>query len=93
MKDDLFEKTEREIEILRREASRVKDKVADVFDAAVVRARRGVRRSYQTAEDIVDDAALGVKRHPFASLAVSFGAGALGAWFVSRKLRGRTRAA
>jgi hypothetical protein len=38
----------------------------------------------------VDDAALRVRRHPFASLALSFGAGAVAAWLISRKVNGRT---
>jgi ElaB/YqjD/DUF883 family membrane-anchored ribosome-binding protein len=89
MKENLLEKTEGEIEILRRQAARVKARVADAFDDAVVKARRGVKHGYQTAEDMVDDATLRVRRHPFASLAVSFGAGALAAWLISRKFNGR----
>ena len=91
MKENLLERTEGEIEILRREAARVKAKAVDAFDDVVAKARRGVRRGYQTAEDLVDDATLRVRRHPLASLALSFGAGALGAWFISRKFNGRTR--
>jgi ElaB/YqjD/DUF883 family membrane-anchored ribosome-binding protein len=89
MKENLLEKTEGEIEILRREAARVRARVADAFDDAVAKTRRRVRHGYQTAEDLVDDAALQVRRHPFVSVGVSFGAGALAAWFVSRKLNGR----
>jgi ElaB/YqjD/DUF883 family membrane-anchored ribosome-binding protein len=90
MKENLLEKTEGEIEILRREAARVKARVVDAFDDAVAKARREVKHGYQKAEDLVDDAALRVRRHPFASLAVSFGVGALAAWLISRKVNGRT---
>jgi DNA-directed RNA polymerase specialized sigma24 family protein len=89
MKGNLFERTEGEIESLRREAARVKTRVEDAFDDGVAKTRRRVKRYYQTAEDLVDDTALRVRRHPFASLALSFGAGALTAWFVSRKVNGR----
>jgi len=89
MKENLLERTEGEIQILRREAARVKARAVDALDDAVAKARRGARRGFQKAEDLVDDAALRVRRHPFASLALSFGAGALGAWFISRKLNGR----
>ena len=91
MKENILERTEGEIEILRREAARVKARAVNAFDDAVVKARRGVKRSYQTAEDLVDEAERRVRRHPFASLALSFGAGALGAWLVSRKFNGRVR--
>ena len=91
MRENILERTEGEIELLRREAGRVKARAVDAFDDAVAKARRGVRRGYQTAEDFVDEAELRVRRHPFASLALSFGAGALGAWLVSRKLSGRVR--
>ena len=91
MKENLLERTEGEIENLRREAARVKARAVDALDDAVAKARRSVRRSYQTAEDLVDDAALRVRRHPLASLALSFGAGAFGAWLITRKLNGGAR--
>ena len=89
MKENLLQKTEGEIEILRREAARAKARVSDALDDAVAKARREIKHGYQKAEDLADEAALRVKRHPFASLAVSFGAGALAAWLISRKVNGR----
>ena len=89
MRESLLQKTEGEFEILRREAARAKTRVVDALDDAVAKARREVKHGYQKAEDLVDNAALRVRRHPFASLAVSFGAGALAAWLISRKVNGR----
>jgi ElaB/YqjD/DUF883 family membrane-anchored ribosome-binding protein len=89
MREGLLQKTEAEIEILRREVARAKTRVVDAFDDAAAKARREVKHVSQKAEDLADDAALRVRRHPFASVAVGFGAGALAAWLISRKVNGR----
>jgi ElaB/YqjD/DUF883 family membrane-anchored ribosome-binding protein len=89
MRENLLQKTEGEIEILRRRAARAKTRVVGALDDAVAKARREVKLGYQKAEDLADDAALRVRRHPFVSVAVSFGAGALAAWLISRRVNGR----
>jgi ElaB/YqjD/DUF883 family membrane-anchored ribosome-binding protein len=89
MKENLLKKTEEEIASLGRNAARAKAAVADVVEDAVTNARRTAKRGYHKAEDLVDDAALGVKRHPFASVAVSFGTGAVAGWLISRRFNGR----
>ena len=52
-------------------------------------ARRAARRGWHTAEDIVDEVAIAVKRQPLESLCITFGValgiGALLGWLGTRK--------
>lgn len=69
------------------EAARLKDKVSHVVTDAIEdgkrEAKRAIKRGYNAAEDLADEATHCVKRHPLSSVAVAFGAGAvIGALFI-----------
>jgi ElaB/YqjD/DUF883 family membrane-anchored ribosome-binding protein len=51
--------------------------VAEAIEDGKVAARRAVKRSYNRAEELMDDAAYRVKKSPLQSVAVSFSAGLL----------------
>ena len=63
------------------EASRLKTQVShamtDAFADGKREARRVIRRGYNAAEDLVDEAAHRVKHHPIRAVAIAFGVGAL----------------
>jgi ElaB/YqjD/DUF883 family membrane-anchored ribosome-binding protein len=75
------------------EASQIKEIVIDTFeerlDTAKDAAKRAIKRSRSTAEDLLDDAAHQVKKHPFQSVGLTFGCGlAFGlviGWLASRQ--------
>lgn len=54
----------------------VKTAVSEKLDDGVAAARRLLKRSRNTVEDGLEEAAHTIKRHPFRSLAIGFAAGA-----------------
>jgi ElaB/YqjD/DUF883 family membrane-anchored ribosome-binding protein len=73
------------------EVSRLKTEASQAVDDGVVAARRLAKRSRYAAEDLIDDAAHRVKRHPLRSvaigLAIGLGVGALAVWLATRNAR------
>jgi len=74
-------------------AVQIKERVVDTFeesvDAAKTATRRALRRSQNAAEELLDNTACQVKRHPFQSVGITLGVGltfglAIG-WLVARK--------
>ena len=51
--------------------------VSEAIEDGKVAARRAVKRSYNRAEDLMDDAAYRVKKSPLQSVGVCFGVGVL----------------
>ncbi len=75
------------------EAGQIKEKVLDIFEEGLNSARataeRASKRGCAVTEDLLDDAARQVKRHPLQSVGVTLGIGlaaglAIG-WFAARK--------
>jgi ElaB/YqjD/DUF883 family membrane-anchored ribosome-binding protein len=68
------------------ESARLKTVVADALEDGVNAARRAMKHGLHAAEDIMDDAAHEVKRHPLQAVAstsvLSFTAGVLVGWLL-----------
>lgn len=68
------------------ETARLKSVVADVLEDGVHAARRAMKHGLFVAEDLMDDAAHEVKRHPLQAVAttsiMSFAAGVLVGWII-----------
>ncbi len=54
---------------------RVKDAVADALDDRINATKRAVKQGRRAVEDLVDDGAYQVKRHPVGALGISFAIG------------------
>ena len=73
-----------------REATRFGGKVTDAVKDGMRVANQQIRRGYDAAEDMLDDAKRTVKRRPIASVLVGFAAGVFfGALFTATALRRR----
>jgi ElaB/YqjD/DUF883 family membrane-anchored ribosome-binding protein len=76
------------LEEMAQSASRFKSSVSEAVDENVHRVRRAVRRGWHGAQDLIDNAAYKIKRHPFEAVAITAGAGfAIGflvGWVVNR---------
>jgi ElaB/YqjD/DUF883 family membrane-anchored ribosome-binding protein len=75
---------EEQVSNLGREATRLKGVVSDAVEDSLVTARRAAKRGYNSAEDLVDDAAHEIKRHPFRSVVCAFAVGAFAGWLLLR---------
>ena len=68
------------------EAARLKSAVADALEDGVHAARRAMKHGLSVAEEMMDDAAHEVKRHPLSVVAstsvVSFAAGVVVGWLL-----------
>jgi ElaB/YqjD/DUF883 family membrane-anchored ribosome-binding protein len=62
---------------LAHEVSKAKVLVADAVDDGKRKAQRLAKQSYAAAEDYIEDTTYYIKRHPWQSVAVSAGIGAL----------------
>jgi ElaB/YqjD/DUF883 family membrane-anchored ribosome-binding protein len=60
---------------LEAEVERVKDAVVDALDDRINATKRAVQQGRRAVEDVVDDGAYQVKRHPVGALGVSFAIG------------------
>lgn len=68
---------EEQISNLGREASRLKDVVTDAVEDSVITAKRAVKRGYNSAEDMIEEASHQIKRYPLRSVISAFAIGAL----------------
>jgi len=75
---------EEQVSNLGREATRLKDVVTDAVEDSLVTAKRAVKRGYNSAEDLVDDAAHRIKRYPLRSVIGAFAIGAFAGWLLLR---------
>ncbi|HZS05379.1 MAG TPA: hypothetical protein VFD58_11135 [Blastocatellia bacterium] len=70
------------------EAERMKDTISNAVEDGVTAAKRAVKRGRYAAEDLIDEAAYRVKKHPLESAGVVFGIGlSLGimiGWLIAR---------
>ena len=71
--------------------SSMKDIVSAVVEDYAHATRRAVKRGRLAAEDLIDEAAQGIKRRPLQTVALAFGTGALFGWIArfknSRKVK------
>ena len=73
---------------LGREASRLRGVVNEAVDESLVNARRAARRGYNSAEDLLEETAHEIKRHPFRSVACALVMGALAGWLLFPRRKG-----
>jgi ElaB/YqjD/DUF883 family membrane-anchored ribosome-binding protein len=73
------------------EAERLKTAASHAVEDAVTEAKRLAKRTRYGAEDLMEDAAHHVKRHPLRSVgrgfAIGLGMGALAVWMATRNAR------
>jgi ElaB/YqjD/DUF883 family membrane-anchored ribosome-binding protein len=90
MKENVLKGTqfvEEQFSNLGREASRLRGVVTEAVDESLVNARRVARRGYNTAEDLIDETAHQIKRHPFRSVLCSLAIGAVIGWLLVPRRR------
>jgi ElaB/YqjD/DUF883 family membrane-anchored ribosome-binding protein len=83
MKENVLRGTqfmEDQISTLGREASRLKSVVSDKVEDSLVTAKRAVKRGYDSAEDLIDEASHSIKRYPLRSVIGAFAIGAVAGW-------------
>ncbi len=72
---------------------KLKARAATAIEDGMVDAKRMVKRGVYAAEDLIDDTEYRIKKDPFASVGITFGAGiAVGAflgWLITYKTRPR----
>jgi ElaB/YqjD/DUF883 family membrane-anchored ribosome-binding protein len=77
------------LEEMAQNASRLKSSVAESVEGNLHRVRRAAKRSWYGAEDLKENTAHKVKRHPFEAVGIAAGAGfAIGAlvgWTATRE--------
>jgi ElaB/YqjD/DUF883 family membrane-anchored ribosome-binding protein len=77
------------LEKMAQNASRLKSSVAESFEDNLHRVGRAAKRSWHGAEDLIENTARNVKRHPFKAVGIAAGAGfAIGllvGWTATRK--------
>jgi len=72
---------------LGREASRIKGVVSDQVEDSLVTAKRAVKRGYNSAEDLMEEASHRIKRYPVRSVIGALAIGALAGWLFSSARR------
>ena len=89
MKPSVLEKTGDQIAETARKTSRAASAVADAFEEGVAAARRVAKQSGDAAEELFDDTAKRLHRHPMETIATTFAVGiALGVligWMAKRR--------
>lgn len=89
MAENILEKAETQVAASIHKLSRASSAMADAIDESVGVIKRAVKRSGDVAEELMDDTAQRVKRHPAETMAATFGlglvAGVFIGWMISRK--------
>jgi ElaB/YqjD/DUF883 family membrane-anchored ribosome-binding protein len=89
MAENILEKAETQVAASIHRLSRASSAMADAIDESVGVIKHAVKRSGDVAEELLDDAAQRVKRHPVETMAATFGlglvAGVFIGWMISRK--------
>jgi ElaB/YqjD/DUF883 family membrane-anchored ribosome-binding protein len=78
---------EEQISNMGREASRLRGVVTDAVDDTLVNARRTARRGYNSAEDLIDETAHQIRRHPLRSVLCALAVGAIVGWLLVPRRR------
>jgi ElaB/YqjD/DUF883 family membrane-anchored ribosome-binding protein len=89
MAENILDKAETQVAASMHRLSRASSAMADAIDNSVGVIKHAVKRSGDVAEELMDDAAQRVKRHPVETMAATFGlglvAGVFIGWMISRK--------
>ena len=89
MAENILEKAETQVAASIHRLSRASSAMADAIDESVGVIKHAVKRSGDVAEELMDDAAQRVKRHPVETMAATFGlglvAGVFIGWMITRK--------
>ncbi|HEX7406985.1 MAG TPA: hypothetical protein VF515_04960 [Candidatus Binatia bacterium] len=89
MAENILEKAETQVAASIHRLSRASSAMADAIDESVGVIKHAVKRSGDVAEELLDDAAQRVKRHPVETMAATFGlglvAGVFIGWMITRK--------
>jgi len=89
MAENILEKADAQVAASIHRLSRASSAMADAIDEGVGVVKRAVKRSGDVAEELMDDTAQRVKRHPIETMAATFGlglvAGVFIGWIISRK--------
>jgi hypothetical protein len=89
MAENILEKAETQVAASIHNLSRASAAMADAIDEGVGVIKRVVKRSGDVAEELLDDTAQRVKRHPVETMAATFGLGLVTGvfigWMISRK--------
>lgn len=72
------------------DAERLRDRMVDAVENGTHTARRTVHKARRAVEDAADQARLGVRQRPFATLGMAFLAGVIVAWIATRRRRAPT---
>lgn len=89
MAENILEKADAQVAESIRRLSRATSAMADAIDEGVGVIKRAVKHSGDTAEELMDDAAQRVKRHPVetmaATLALGLVTGVFIGWMITRR--------
>lgn len=89
MAESILEKADAQVAASIHKLSRASTAMADAIDESVSVIKRAIKRSGDVAEELMDDTAQRVKRHPVETMAATFGlglvAGVFIGWMISRK--------
>ena len=89
MAENILDKAETQVAASMHRLSRASSAMADAIDESVGVIKHAVKRSGDVAEELLDDAAQRVKRHPVETMAATFGlglvAGVFIGWMITRK--------
>ncbi len=89
MAENILEKADAQVAASIHKLSRASSAMADAIDESVDVIKRAVKRSGDVAEELMDDTAQRVKRHPVetmaATLAVGLVAGIFIGWMITRR--------
>ncbi len=88
MTQSVLERTGEQIAETARKTSRAASAVADAFEDGVIAARRAAKQGGDAAEELFDDTAKRLQRHPIETVVATFAigvvVGALIGWMVKR---------
>jgi ElaB/YqjD/DUF883 family membrane-anchored ribosome-binding protein len=89
MAQSVLERTGEQIAETARKTSRAASAVADAFEDGVIAARRAAKQGGDAAEELFDDTAKRLQRHPIETVVATFAigvvVGALIGWMVKRR--------
>ncbi len=89
MANDMFERADEQVAQSIRKLSRATSAMADAIEEGTRVIKHAVKQSGDTAEELLDDATMRVKRHPMETMAATFTLGVLVGgflgWLVSRR--------
>jgi len=89
MAENVLDKAETQVAASIHRLSRASSVMADAIDESVGVIKHAVKRSGDVAEELMDDAAQRVKRHPVETMAATFALGMVAGAFIGWMIRRR----